>query len=56
MEKLLLGAFLTREKLDIVNEQRARCAVVPLERLYAVSAKSVDHFAHELLRAQINDL
>ena len=55
MKEFLLGAIFAGKKLDIVYEQGASGTIVLLEGLYPVAPQSTDHFADELLGAQVDN-
>ena len=54
VEKLLLGAFLAREKLDIIDHQDVRVAVFLAELDQRSVLNGIDELVGELLAGKIN--
>ena len=55
VEKFFLCPVLAGEELDVIDEQRSGGTVMLFEGLDRVAAQRLDHFAHEVLRMQVND-
>ena len=55
MEKLLLRAFLAREKLDVVDHQDVRVAILLAELHQRAVLDGIDELVGKLLAGKIND-